>query len=46
MSRDNVAQQSLLHPLSVIIARVAKTFGFNLIAYFVKQVFFFIGGFS
>jgi len=39
-----VAQQSFLHFLSAIIAVIAETFRLNLIAYLVKQVFFFING--
>ena len=37
-----MAQQCFLHFLSVIFAGVTKTFGFDLIAYFVKQGFFFM----
>jgi hypothetical protein len=44
MSGDKVTQQSFFHFLSVIFAGVTKTFGFNLIAYFIKQVFFFMTG--
>ena len=44
MSGDKVAQQSFLHFLSAIFAGGTKTFGFDLIAYFVKQVFFFMIG--
>jgi hypothetical protein len=44
MSGDNVAQPSFLHFLSAIIVGVTKTLGFDFIAYFVKQVFLFVGG--